>query len=69
MTPTSRRLVYRILAVTVIVGSLRHAGWLRQHRTGYTRCGLGRQIAEWHVGRHRVFTRLRARRRHSDDPG
>ena len=58
MTPSSRRLVCSILAVTVLVGLFGLAGWLRQPRAGHARCGLGRQIGAWHVGRHRVPARL-----------
>ena len=54
MTRSGRRSVRSVVAVTVIVGFASLAGWLRQPRAGHARCGLGRQIGQWHVGRHRV---------------
>ena len=59
MTPSSRRLVCSVLAVTVVVGF--RSRWLvAPTRAGHARCGLGRQIGQRHVGRHRVPAPLRA---------
>ena len=39
MTQSGRRSVRSVVAITVIVGIGELAGWLRQPRSGYARCG------------------------------